>query len=731
MKIVSLIVVLFSQFVLLSQTWESIGPEGGYFKEFTFHPISSNIVYAGSDDGGGVWKSEDNGGTWNLLTAEFPNMTGWKIEIDENSPNIIYACDMYGRYGVLKSTDGGNSWELKNTGLNTVYDKMVTGIAIKTTDTLFISTGDSDSSTPVRPGNGVFKSYDAGNTWSEAGLQGKTVPCIGKNEFGTIFAGTQGDGLYYSNDNGMTWIIHPGFLATGHFHEIQTIDNLILVASSEGVFLSEDWGINFTNIGLAGEFNFDACIHKTTPEVEVYSSTFTGLKHYTAATATWTNVIDPFFDDQLVIGISSNGTTVYCGGFSDSPITKSADGGLTWNETVTSPKSTEINALFIDPNNNMKLLAGLMGTYNLNGDYDRESIYESINGGLTWTRKGPDAHALCITANSLHSETFYLGSFGQGLYKTTTNFDSYTQLSLDGLSVNDVIVSTQDTSTVIISEFDFVAPTTKILRSINGGSSFTTVSNLTANKLLFNPNNNDTVYVATNNGLHLSNDNGLSFSPWVLTGVDCRTLAFSNNAIYTATTDGKVFKVLNETPIDISGNWNTPVEIKSILIENDQLFVGLNGAEKDTFMVLHGSIWQSNNDGQTWTDMTSNMTSTNIYGTNTIVSNGHELFVGTYGGGVYKSEGLNLSASIQENNSLKPITIFPNPSSDFISVEFEVAQGVEFMICNVLGENVSNMVKVIASFENQIKLDISNLPKGIYMITVEEDAVQGSQFIKN
>jgi hypothetical protein len=49
----------FSSSFLFSQTWTSIGPNGGYFKDFVFHTTNSQIIFAGSDDGGGVWKSTD------------------------------------------------------------------------------------------------------------------------------------------------------------------------------------------------------------------------------------------------------------------------------------------------------------------------------------------------------------------------------------------------------------------------------------------------------------------------------------------------------------------------------------------------------------------------------------------------------------------------------------------------------------------------------------------------
>ena len=730
MKLLSLIFFSIVHLFSFSQTWQQVGPEGGYFKEFTIHPALSNVIYAGSDDGGGIWKSIDNGTNWNLLTSDFPNMTGWKIVIDENSPDTLYSCDLYGRYGVLKSTDGGENWDLKNSGLNYAYDKMVSGLTIKTADTLFISTGESVTSTPARAGNGVYKSYDGGDNWIEGGLQGKTIPCIGKNDFGTIFAGSENFGLYYSNDNGTNWLTHPTIPTTGTIHEIQTISNIILVASSEGVFLSEDWGINFTNIGLAGEFNFDACIHTTGPNIEIYSSTLTGLKHYSNATSIWTTVVSPFFSDQIVIGITSDGTNVYCGGFSNSPIIKSIDGGNTWNETSTSPICTEINALYINPNDDTRMLAGLMGTYSLTGDYDRNSLYESTNSGVTWTRKGPDAHALCIAPNPLNSQAFYLGSFAQGVYKTTDNFETYTQLSPTGIIVNDIIISLEDTSTIVISEFDFTAPSTSISRSTDGGDNFVTVSNLTANKLLFNPNNNDTIYVATNNGLHISEDNGLTFSLWLLAGEDCRSLAFKNNRIYTGTTTGKLFKITNNVASDISGNWETPIEIKSILFDHDHTFIGLSGAEKDTFMVLQGSVWQSDNDGQTWNNITENMTTTNVYGNNTIVSNGSELFVATYGGGVFKSDGLNLSASIQESQKIERLSVYPNPSSESISIKLKGIDLSGFMVYDALGKDLSNQVIQSDNSKNILTIDISRLQNGIYTVVINTDKSNYVQFVK-
>ena len=277
----SIIVTLlsFASFGLLAQNWAQIGPYGGYFKDFIIHP-TTGAIYTGSDDGGGVWKSEDSGISWTILTADFPNMTGWKLHINELNDDAIYACDVYSRYGLLISTDAGDTWTISNSGLDSDYDKMVSGIVSIDLDSLMISTGEAAASTPPRPGNGMFKSVNGGDSWTEAGLQGITVPCVGKNAFNTIFAGTEGSGLYYTNDFGDNWLIHPGIPSSAKIHEIDVWDNVVAVAAVEGIFLSSDYGITFTNTGLVGDINFDLTIHSISPEVEIFNSTFSGLQYY-------------------------------------------------------------------------------------------------------------------------------------------------------------------------------------------------------------------------------------------------------------------------------------------------------------------------------------------------------------------------------------------------------------------------------------------------------------------
>lgn len=281
-------------------------------------------------------------------------------------------------------------------------------------------------------------------------MQGFTIPCIARNTFGTVFAGSENNGLFYTNNNGLNWFPHPNIDTNSTVHEIDVKDSVIIVAATSGIYLSTDWGVNFTNIGLSGEFNFDVAIHKSSPEIEIYCSTINGLQYYSTNTLSWTIVNAPELNNQLVMGIASDETNIYISNFSNSLIIKSSDGGITWSYLSNSPISTSLNDIYIDPLNNNRILTCLQGTYNIGGLFNKESIYETNNGGVSWTRKGPEAHALCITPNPINSNSFYLGTFSKGLFKTSNSFNTYTNLISGNKMIGDIAISNADTNIILL-----------------------------------------------------------------------------------------------------------------------------------------------------------------------------------------------------------------------------------------------------------------------------------------
>jgi len=702
----------------MAQNWVSIGPGGGYFKEFAFHPVDTATVYVGSDDGGGIWKSTDGGNTWNLSTADYPNMTGWAIEIDPANPNVVYGCDVYGRHGLLKTTDGGASWSRITAGLSTQYDRMVSGIALKTSDTLFISTGEGANTTPPRPGNGVFRSDDGGNSWTPAGLQGTTVLSIGQNVFGTIFAGTESTGLFYTNDNGATWILHLDILPTAVVYEIETRDSVIAVATPSGVYLSTNWGINFTNTGLVGEFNFDLAIRATHPDVELYGSTFTGLQAYSSASSLWTPISDSLIDNQLIIGVGARDAEVYLGLFSNSPIVRSPDAGTTFTELIASPAVTEINDLVVDLLQPNRMATTLLGTYNIGGAFNNRCIYTTTDQGLTWDRTGPKAHGLCLVSNPFEFERMFLGTFSQGLYQSDDGFQTFTQLIGGNKLVGDIAVSRRDTQVVLISEVDLDSSLVRIKRSADGGQSFGIVANLLVNRLAFDAGNEDSVYAATNNGLHLSTDYGQTWAAWRLAGEDVLALYSAGNALYAGTDAGELYAIQAGTVANVSGPWVKPVQVKSIFKSGPRLLVGLNGAEQDTTYDLNGSLWQSDDDGATWMEITQQLPHTNVYGNNVIVGAGNDVVVGTYGGGLYRADNVLLSAETSPADFPR-MEIYPQPARERVRVRVPGQAVRALRLVDLAGRVQLTRTYPLTEPNAEVLLELPALSEGSYLMWVE------------
>ncbi len=704
---------------IYAQNWTPIGPQGGYFKDFAVHPTNSQIIIAGSDDSGGLWKTTDGGQTWTLITGMLPNFTGWKVVFDPIDPDIIYACDLYSRYGIIKSTDGGLTWQVINNGLNTKYDRMVTGLVIAygTQDTLLICTGYEQSGTPPRPGNGIFKSVNGGLSWFPSGLQGTSTPCIASNGAGgALFAGTRGAGLKISTDLGATWFNHPQIPNTADINEIESDSNVVMVsAGALGVYLSTDYGNSFTNIGMVGEFNFEIDILRLSPVVELFSSTFTGLKKYSSSTGQWTAVNHPDLNNHLAMAITSVNDTVYLSNFTNGNILKSFDGGSTWSTLSQSPIATEIGGMYIDPTNTNHIIVSLLGTYNILGLPGLQSISESTDGGVTWTRKGPVGHGGVLVKEPGNNNTFYVGLFGQGLYKTTDGFTTSTNIRSGNKVILDVAVNPSNTQEVLISELDLTTSTYAILKSTNGGNSFINTAAHITTKLVYDPNNPSIVYAAATTGLYKSTDGGSTWILHLFSGLPISTVEVTPTQLYASLYNGVLYKINGTQFTNITGTWPANSQITNIVTYNNSLVIGINGAEKDTTMNMIGSVYMSNDSGTTWTDITGDMTCTHIYGNTSLQAMNGQLYAATYGGGVYNSSGIlnHVNTSVSQNQS---VSIYPNPAQNHLTIEFSTdIENAEVRIYNQTGQIV---LRQAAQNGGVMYLSTEGLPDGTYLLMV-------------
>ncbi|MBA2708655.1 MAG: hypothetical protein H0U59_12695 [Gemmatimonadaceae bacterium] len=216
-------------------------------------PSNPDILYAGTGEedarnsispGGGIYKSTDAGRTWKLIGLEKTEHIA-RIVVDPQDPNVVYVAAVGRTWGtnpergLYKSTDGGATWKL----MKFISDRAgFIDLVMDPTDrnTLWAASWERiRGSYFLRsggPGSGLWKSTDAGATWTEtkgggfpATMKGRIGIAIAPSDSKTMYALIEADtlanplkrgqtadtskaqrlnsGLYRSADGGATWAL--------------------------------------------------------------------------------------------------------------------------------------------------------------------------------------------------------------------------------------------------------------------------------------------------------------------------------------------------------------------------------------------------------------------------------------------------------------------------------------------------------------------------------------------
>ncbi len=408
-------------------SWRGIGPAftSGRIADFAVNPDNPSEYYVAVASGH-IWKTYNNGNTWNPI---FDNNGAYSIgclKMDPNNNNVIWAGTGennhqralgYGN-GIYKSEDGGDSWT--NMGLK--ESRQIGMIAIDPRDSDVVYVAAEGSAWGPGGERGLYKSVDGGANWElvleiseHTGINNVVLDPIDpdmiyataeqrrRTGFGKIGGGPE-SGLHVSKDAGKTWNKVTKGLPGGHVGgmgiAISSVDRnvvyLIIEAQgkSGGFFRSTNRGASFQKMG----------------------------SH---------NASGQYYNEIYCDPIDVN--TVY----SVETISKvSRDGGKTWKSLGNNGRHVDDHALWVDPTDTKHFIIGTDG-----------GVYETYDGGKNYIFKSnlPVTQFYRVAVDN--SEPFYWiyggtqdnNSFGgpnmnttrrgvtQGEWKTTLGGDGFWQ----------------------------------------------------------------------------------------------------------------------------------------------------------------------------------------------------------------------------------------------------------------------------------------------------------------
>jgi photosystem II stability/assembly factor-like uncharacterized protein len=256
------------------KTWTHLGlRDGQQIPALAIDPRDPNRVFAavlghpyGPNEERGLFLSTDGGQNWKKVIYKDENTGASDVQIDPANPSIVYASmwevregpwednnEFNGTHGgLLKSTDGGNTWRQLSSGLPADMSQIYAAIAPSEPSRVYATVGSSDGKL------GVYRSDDAGGTWSKVTEDPRPSGRIGGGDLPVPKVDPKNPDVVYSastvtmrsTDGGKTW---AGFRGAPGGDDYQNIwinpndGNIILLVGDQGALVTVNGGASWSS----------------------------------------------------------------------------------------------------------------------------------------------------------------------------------------------------------------------------------------------------------------------------------------------------------------------------------------------------------------------------------------------------------------------------------------------------------------------------------------------------
>ncbi len=740
--------------------WSGVPFGVGRVNQLAFSGTNANIMYAIAPSG--LFISTDTANTWHATNTDFAGYNNYRsIAVDPTNDSIIYIGS--GDYffnptllfssGILKSTDFGNSFTPLFNGMDST---VINVIEINPLNTNQIIAGGY---------GGIWKSNDAGFSWThtlfivDSTTTGHWVYDVkykpGSSD--SVYA-TSDTSFYISTDGGTTWNI--GF-NNFQFTDISARELLLGVtpAAPDYVYIATQQDFGNIYKSTDGGVNFSSIKKYESPGLLGYD---TLLGSYGQGAYDFAFNADPFDSLKIYIGSIS--------------FYSSNDGGENWNTPYNNWGQycyhfrIHADQHFIARN---PLLPDRIWVANDGGVYsklDSDTIFKAMQNNLAITQ------AYHFDADNFYDSTFTMGTQDNGASYTNNGIDF---IGYKGGDVYSKIVCAYNNNAAIYaagSAIDIHNPPATFPVSLPEVGDYEPMSLTPVAPL--------TGFLANTHIWRTQNMNGL---PVVWQQLFNNTSPFNNfvalnhcladtNILYAARYDGFLFRTMNA--LDASAVFDS-VALPTTSLWSLSMATVPNDANK--IYLCSDAIYESNNKGISWTNITSGLTSifdfrkivADPYATDGSVyllttnkvyykndtsawidfsnklpnvtylsdiavkkynSQVRKVWTSVYGRGIWQSPVYqNLVITISENKlSEHKIRIFPIPTSNFITIETETdnINIQQLIIYNAQGQEIGNTKN--DTQKSKLNLSVSNFPNGIYFLeVVTNEGIMMKKFLVN
>lgn len=723
-----------------------------------FDPTNANTMYISSPDGG-LWKSTNGGAAWTTNTDFLPVIGCTDLAINPNNTQIMYLAtgDKEGdrrSIGVLKSTDGGATWNATSLVWTAIDNYRTTRLLMDPSnpDIMMLATD-----------GGIFKTTDG---WaSNSNVEGSNIEDM---EFkpgdpNTVYAcGTE---FLKSTDKGDTWsLVTSGLPLSGDVSRMA-----IGVTAGNAAYVYAIAGD--VDGGLLG-------IYRSTDSGNSFTTRFDSqnLLHANAAPGPGDTGGQAFHD--LAITISpSNADFVTIGGINQ---WQSANGGTSWSRitywlgyNANYPgREAEPEPYIHADIQNIEYLPGSSTTFFTSCD---GGISKTTDNGLTWTDITNNLAISQMTSIAVSASNADLHIAGlQDIGTLKHNAGAWSVIG-GGDGEDGFIDRTNDMNMV------YCTVNADFWLSTDGGATYNNIANIPSNGEWFSPIHQDPtvatrVYLGGFPSLYVSNDLFTGSATWTQLGTATGSgnilkfeIAPSNNNVIYAIQEDAVSKSVDagQTWTNITGTLPTAASLTNVTISDtdaDKVWVSFSG------YAAGDKIFQSVDGGSTWTNLSAGLPNLPI--NKILYSNGSAIdamYVGadigvyyydntmsawapfstdlpncavqdleifyptgklraaTYGRGSWESDIYSPITAIKPVQE-KSIKVYPNPVADLLVIESQGnTESIRFEILNTTGQLLRK-----GEFIEKTTVQTSDLSAGNYVIRFENGkTMQFEKIIKH